>query len=144
VRKLIAIALMTLIGKISAQSNSELNKEIVTQFYQKAINEKDFAAAKPYLGAWYIQHNPLAEDGLAGLEKYLNFLRTRYPLAHSEIKRVFAEGDYVIVHVHSILEPGTKGRAIIDIFRLAEGKIYEHWDVTQSIPDTAANSNGMF
>ncbi|MBN9229427.1 MAG: polyketide cyclase [Legionella sp. 40-6] len=135
---------MTLIGKISAQSNSELNKEIVTQFYQKAINEKDFAAAKPYLGAWYIQHNPLAEDGLAGLEKYLNFLRTRYPLAHSEIKRVFAEGDYVIVHVHSILEPGTKGRAIIDIFRLAEGKIYEHWDVTQSIPDTAANSNGMF
>ena len=135
---------MTLIGKISAQSNSELNKEIVTQFYQKAINEKDFAAAKPYLGAWYIQHNPLAEDGLAGLEKYLNFLRTRYPLAHSEIKRVFAEGDYVIVHVHSILEPGTKGRAITDIFRLAEGKIYEHWDVTQSIPDTAANSNGMF
>ncbi|HAT8211741.1 TPA: polyketide cyclase, partial [Legionella pneumophila] len=67
-----------------------------------------------------------------------------YPQSHSEIKRIIADGDYVVVHVHSVLEPDTKGRAIIDIFRLENGKIYEHWDVIQPIPDEAANSNGMF
>lgn len=49
-----------------------------------------------------------------------------------------------MVHVHSVLEPGTQGRAIIDIFRLENNKIYEHWDVIQALPIESANSNGMF
>ncbi|MCW8444810.1 ester cyclase [Fluoribacter gormanii] len=122
----------------------ETNKQIVTQFYQKALNEKDFDGAQNYLGAWYIQHNPMAQDGIDGLKNYINYLKNTYPQSHSEIKRIFAEGDYVMVHVHSVLEPGTQGQAIIDIFRLEHNKIYEHWDVTQPIPDESANSNGMF
>ncbi|WP_454782642.1 nuclear transport factor 2 family protein [Legionella sp. WA2022007384] len=122
----------------------ETNKQIVTQFYQKALNEKDFDAAQNYLGAWYIQHNPIAQDGIDGFKNYINYLKSTYPQSHSEIKRIFAEGDYVIVHVHSVLEPGTKGRAIVDIFRLEHNKIYEHWDVIQPIPAESANSNGMF
>jgi hypothetical protein len=57
---------------------------------------------------------------------------------------VFADGDYVIIHSHAIREPGTRGAAIVDIFRLEDRKIVEHWDIIQPIPDTAANSNGMF
>ncbi|AWN72481.1 ester cyclase [Legionella anisa] len=127
-----------------AGSIQETNKHVVTQFYQKALNEKNFDAAKNYLGAWYIQHNPMVQDGIEGLKNYINYLKSTYPQSHSEIKRIFADGDYVIIHVHSVLEPGTQGLAIVDIYRLENNKIYEHWDVIQPIPAESANSNGMF
>ena len=109
-----------------------------------AINKKDFAAASKYLGPHYIQHNPTAPDGAEGLKGFIEFLRAKFPDSRSEIKRAFADGDYVILHVHSVREPGTRGRAIVDIFRLENGKVVEHWDVIQDIPEKAANANGMF
>jgi predicted SnoaL-like aldol condensation-catalyzing enzyme len=96
------------------------------------------------MGPRYIQHNPVAADGPEGLKAFIQFLRDKFPNSRSEIKRVFADGDFVIVHVHAIREPGTRGRAIIDIFRLENGKVVEHWDVAQDVPEKAANSNGMF
>jgi predicted SnoaL-like aldol condensation-catalyzing enzyme len=129
-----------------AVSNTQLekNKQTVMAFYDEAINQKDFARASRYLGARYTQHNPTAADGAEGLKAFIQFLRDNYPHAHSEIKRVFAEGDYVILHVHSVREPGTRGRAIFDLFKLEEGKIVEHWDTVQDIPEKSANNNGMF
>ena len=122
----------------------EMNKKNVVEFYNKAINQKDFEAASKYMGPRYIQHNPLAPDGHEGLKGFLQFLREKFPNLRSEIKRVFAEGDYVILHVHEIREPGTRGSAIVDIFRLENGKVVEHWDVIQPIPEKPANPNGMF
>lgn len=122
----------------------EANKKTVTSFYDAAINQKDFNEASKYLGDKYIQHNPTAADGAEGLKAFIQFLRTNYPKAHSEIKQTFTDGDYVILHVHSIREPGTRGRAIFDLFRLENGKIVEHWDTVQDIPEVSANSNGMF
>jgi predicted SnoaL-like aldol condensation-catalyzing enzyme len=122
----------------------EANKKNVVAFYDLALNKKDFEAASKYMGPRYIQHNPLAADGHEGLKAFIQFLRDKFPNSRSEIKRVFADGDYVIVHVHAIREPGTRGRAIIDIFRLENGKVVEHWDVAQDVPEKAANSNGMF
>ena len=75
---------------------------------------------------------------------FLQFLKEKFPASRSEIKRVFAEGDYVILHVHAVREPETRGNAIVDIFKLENGKIVEHWDVVQPIPEKAANANGMF
>lgn len=121
----------------------EVNKKNVAEFYEKALNQKDFDAAARYLGPRYTQHNPVAADGAEGLKAFIQFLRDKFPDARSEIKRVFADGDYVIVHVHAIREPGTRGRAIVDIFKLENGKIVEHWDVAQDIPEKAANTNGM-
>ena len=72
------------------------------------------------------------------------FLREKFPDYHSEIKRVFADGDYVILHVHNVPTAGSRGNAIIDIFKLENGKIVEHWDVRQEIPEQAANANTMF
>lgn len=120
------------------------NKKTVVEFYEQAINRKDFGAASKHLGARYIQHNPVAADGPEGLKGFIGFLRDKFPSSKSEIKRVFAEGDYVILHVHAVREPGTRGRAIIDIFRLENGRIVEHWDVAQDVPEKAANANGMF
>jgi predicted SnoaL-like aldol condensation-catalyzing enzyme len=122
----------------------ERNKKIVTELYNAALNEKDFEKARRYLGDKYIQHNPTAADGPEGLKAFIAFLREKFPNNKSEIKRIFAEGDYVIVHVHAVREPGTRGNAIIDIFRLEGDKVVEHWDVVQPIPEKAANDNGMF
>jgi predicted SnoaL-like aldol condensation-catalyzing enzyme len=122
----------------------EANKKNVVAFYEQAINKKDFEAASKYLGNRYTQHNPTAPDGAEGLKGFVGFLKSKFPQSRSEVKRVFAEGDYVILHVHAVREPGTRGAAIVDIFRLdTDGKIVEHWDVRQ-IPEKAANSNGMF
>ena len=128
----------------AADAKEEANKKVVKEFYEAAINQKDFAAASKYLGAKYVQHNPRAADGAEGLKAYLAFMKEKTPKSHSEIKQAFADGDYVFLHVHAVREPGTLGQAIIDIFRLENGKIVEHWDVIQDIPDKPANSNGMF
>jgi len=128
----------------AAHADMAANKKNVVEFYEQAINKKDFEAASKYLGPRYIQHNPVAPDGAEGLKGFIGFLKSKFPDSKSEIKRVFAEGDYVILHVHAVREPGTRGRAIIDIFRLENGKIVEHWDVAQDIPEKAANANGMF
>ena len=117
-----------------AAPQHEANKKNVVEFYDKALNQKDFEAAARHLGPRYTQHNPVAADGPEGLKAFIQFLRDKFPNARSEIKRVFAEGDYVIVHVHAIREPGTRGRAIIDIFKLENGKVVEHWDVAQECP----------
>jgi predicted SnoaL-like aldol condensation-catalyzing enzyme len=123
----------------------ERNKKNVVEFYEKGLNQKDFAAAAKYFGATYIQHNPSAADGPEGFKGFVEFLKAKFPQSKSEIKRVFAEGDYVILHVHALREPGTRGAAIVDIFRLDnDGKIVEHWDVRQDVPEKAMNNNGMF
>jgi predicted SnoaL-like aldol condensation-catalyzing enzyme len=125
-------------------AQQEANKKVVVEFYDKALNAKDFAAASAYFGPRYVQHNPTAPDGIEGFKAFLSFLRDKFPNSHSEIKKVFADGDYVILHVHAVREPGTRGAAIVDIFKLENGKIVEHWDVRQEIPEKAANDNGMF
>jgi predicted SnoaL-like aldol condensation-catalyzing enzyme len=138
-----ALALGPLVA-VADGPQQEANKKIVVDFYEKAINQKDFEAASKHLGSRYTQHNPNAADGPEGLKAFLGFLKEKFPNSKSEIKRVFADGDYVIVHVHAVREPGTRGNAIIDIFKLENGKVVEHWDVVQPIPEKAANSNGMF
>jgi len=122
----------------------EANKKTVLEFYDLAINKKDFDAASKFIGPRYVQHNPRAADGPEGLKAFLALLREKFPDYHSEIKRVFADGDYVIVHVHNVPTPGSRGAAIIDIFKLENGKVVEHWDVRQEIPEQSANSNTMF
>ena len=140
-------ALLTLAaaGPVLAETTQEqANKRAVIAFYGKALNDKDFAAASSYLGNRYTQHNPTAADGPEGLKAFIQFLKDKFPQSHSEIVQSFADGDYVILHVHSVRTPGTAGRAIVDIFKLEKGKVVEHWDAVQDIPDKAANANGMF
>ncbi|OEZ28531.1 nuclear transport factor 2 family protein [Variovorax boronicumulans] len=128
----------------TSQARQEANRQTVLAFYEKGLNQKDADAALQYVGNRYVQHNPTAADGPEGFRKFIAFLREKFPKSHSEIKRSFVDGDYVILHVNAVREPGTRGSAIVDIFKLENGKIVEHWDVVQPVPETAANKNGMF
>jgi len=120
------------------------NKRVAVAFYEAAINNKDYALAVTFLGPQYKQHNPTAGDGAAGLKSFIDFLKAKFPSQHGDIKQIIAEEDLVALHVHSTRGDGTPGRAIVDIFRIAHGKVVEHWDVIQDIPEKSANSNGMF
>jgi len=122
----------------------EQNKKTVMALYDAALNKLDFEEAAKYLGPRYTQHNPNAKDGPEGLKGFITFLKEKYPQTHSEIKKIFADGDYVFVHVHAVREPGTRGFAIFDLYKLENGKVVEHWDTVQPIPETPQNSNTMF
>jgi predicted SnoaL-like aldol condensation-catalyzing enzyme len=136
------LAAMPCAGAASAEQ-LETNKKTVTAFEDAALNRKDFDAASKYLGSRYIQHNPNAADGPEGLKAYIAFLKDKFPNSHSEIKHIFADGDHVIVHDHAVREPGTRGMAIVNIYKLENGKVVEHWDVMQPVPEKPANNNGM-
>jgi predicted SnoaL-like aldol condensation-catalyzing enzyme len=125
---------------------SESNKANTLAFYKRALLDGDVEEAfRLYAGASYRQHNPLIEDGMEGVRKFVGWISSNHPDAHGDIKRVFSDGDYVILHSHwHGLSDNPRGEAVVDIFRLENGKIVEHWDVIQPIPQTAANGNTMF
>lgn len=142
---LAGIALM-LAAPASAHStpDEDANRALVLRFYDAVVNAKDVEAARSMVGEQYIQHNPQAADGVAGMEKFIAFLKGSFPDARSEVKRSFVDGNHVILHVLSRRVPGERGRAIMEIFRVSDGKVAEHWDVIQDVPETALNTNTMF
>jgi predicted SnoaL-like aldol condensation-catalyzing enzyme len=122
----------------------EANKKVVAAFIQAVINEKDSAAVFRFFGDRFAQHNPSMADGIEAFAAFVDHLRTRFPNLRVEVKRMIAENDLVMAHSHGVREPGQLGSAIIDIYRLEGGKIVEHWDVMEPVPETAKNTNGMF
>lgn len=124
---------------------SDANKNVVESFYKMAFNEhKPGEAVAKYLGRVYTQHNPQAADGPQAFIDFVTGWTKSNPDLRVEIKRVVAEGDLVVTHVHIKPNPRDQGIAAMDIFRVADGRIVEHWDVVQPVPETAANRNTMF
>jgi predicted SnoaL-like aldol condensation-catalyzing enzyme len=115
------------------------------EFLDLAFNEKQPAeAARRYLGPVYRQHNPMAEDGAEAFIGLAEFFNSEYPDLRVEFKRSIAEGELAMLHNHVVLTPGTRGQAVVEIFRFEDGKIVEHWDVIQEVPEEAKNANGVF
>ena len=133
------------LNAISANQQATQNKKIVVDFYEGVFQKHQVKAyADRYIGDQYIQHNPHVPDGKAPFVDYFTGHFKENPEAKSVIKRAVAEGDLVFLHVHSTQNAQDRGVAIVDIFRVENGKIVEHWDVQQAVPEQAANSNTMF
>ena len=123
----------------------ENNKTIVHDYYNMAFNlQKPEEAFSRYALPSYRQHNPGAGDGGAPFIAFVKGYVQAYPQMHIDFKRIIAEGDLVVVHSHLTLKPGDRGMAVMDIFRVENGKVVEHWDVLQEVPEKSANTNTMF
>lgn len=126
-------------------STLDQNKNTVIDYCNQAINQRQPArAVATYIHPNVRQHNPHAADGPDAIVDFMTTLTTNNPDVHLDLRRVIAEDDLVVTHSHIRLSPDDPGTAVIDIYRLADGKITEHWDVAQPVPETTANNNTMF
>jgi predicted SnoaL-like aldol condensation-catalyzing enzyme len=153
-RVLVLVALAALLTGCASVDRSQVeagrmasltaaNKKLVVDFYRVVFIEKRVVEGfERFVAPEYIQHNPLLATGREPAVKFLGPRATRESV--TDITRVIAEGDLVVLHVHSRTNLSDRGRAVIDIFRVADGKIVEHWDVIQAVPPTSANTNTMF
>jgi len=143
----ITLALL-LFGSLTAAlagSQTEKNKKIAVAFLSMIFNEHKVAEAfKQYSIPEYKQHNPYAATGAQAAIDFLGPYLKQNPEASTEIKRVIAEGDLVAIHNNPKQNPKDRGRAVVDIFRLKNGKVVEHWDVVQDVPEKSFNTNTMF
>jgi predicted SnoaL-like aldol condensation-catalyzing enzyme len=132
---------------MQARISSDLsyNKRLAKECLDMIFNQRNpQGAATKYLGGSYRQHNPQAPDGPEGVIAYATGYLKANPSLRLEFKRIIAEGDLVAVHSHLKPTSSDLGRAMVDIFRVDEGKLVEHWDVMQPVPLQAQNRNTMF
>lgn len=120
------------------------NLEIVKKVYENVLGKLDKTQVDEFFHEEYIQHNPMAQTGSIGLKNFLDWAKANSTSGEHRVKRLFADGDHVIAHVHVIINIGDRGMNVIDIFRLKDRKIIEHWDAAQEIPETIAHENGIF
>lgn len=125
-------------------AQEQANLELVTGLFGDVLNPMESGAVDRYIAPDYIQHSQMAPPGRDALKTFLDMIRTATPQAVHDIKRMFADKDHVIVHYHVRRFPGDPGFAVMDIFRIEDGRIVEHWDVTMDVPTDGPNPNSPF
>lgn len=120
------------------------NLQAVIDFYEVVINGRQYERAGEFLDDNYIQHKPEAETGPKGVLDFVQWVYSQSPDHKARIVRSFVDGDYVILHVHIINGVEAKNIAVMDIFRVKNEKLMEHWDVASPVPETSRNVNSVF
>src|SRR5215212_4471961 len=131
----------------SSQAKSEeQNKALVLRLYSEVLGQNKTDLVKQLLATDYIQHNSTVPGGPEGQIKLFENLKAKTPSLVATVKHVAADGDLVAVHWHASATPDneTSGQDVVDLFRLSNGKIVEHWDVYQDVPATTASGNSLF
>ena len=122
----------------------EKDLKAVVDFYEVIINGKQYSRVYEFVDKNYIQHKPEVADGPAGLLEFVRGIYARSPRHKAHIVRSFVDGNYVILHVHIMNGAEAKDIAVMDIFRVENGLLMEHWDVACPVPPNAKNINGVF
>lgn len=146
---LLGLGLMTAISASPAFAAEKLpaftdNKQMVEYFWNEVFNKHNTAVIDEMTAPNYIQHNPGFADGRQAFEDGIEGFLKEFPQSKAVIKHIGSDGDLVFIHNHITLNDADRGQAAVDIFRVKNGKIVEHWDVIQDIPATSANNNTMF
>lgn len=124
--------------------NLEENKNNAIAFYKTSYEGNPKNAIEQYVGKEYIQHNPDVADGTQGFIDYFERMQEEYPDKSIEFVRCIAEGNIVALHTHQTW-PDNYKYVTMDFFRFDEnGKIVEHWDSMQQIPEGSAHNNKMY
>jgi predicted SnoaL-like aldol condensation-catalyzing enzyme len=129
----------------SATAQAASSKQVAMEFYDRAfVQRKPDEAARELMGPTYTQHNPDVPDGKESFVGAIGGMFQQFPDFSSDIKRVIAEDDLVAIHHEVNMTKEDRGTAVVDIFRIEDGKVAEHWDVIQPVPEKPANDNSMF
>jgi predicted SnoaL-like aldol condensation-catalyzing enzyme len=121
------------------------NLELVMAMYEAVLKPMDASQVDRFIAPDYIQHSSLlAESGPAALKPFIDAINRQSPHASTDIKRIFADGDHVIVHTHVTRHAGDSGLAVVDIFRVRGDQLVEHWDVIQEIDPSMRSPESMF
>lgn len=129
---------------MSRTPEEEANLKLVLEMFEHVLNPMDSGAVDRFISPDYIQHNQMAEPGREALKTFLDMIRGQTPEAVHDVKRAFVDGDHVTVHYHVRRRPSDLGWAVIDIFRIEDGLIAEHWDVMQDVIEGGPNPNSPF
>ncbi|NNK63038.1 MAG: SnoaL-like domain-containing protein [Gemmatimonadetes bacterium] len=122
----------------------ERNKRSAVDFYRMAYEGNPTEAVRRFVGAEYIQHNPDVADGPDGFVEYFERMAKEYPEKDIAFKRIVGEGDLVALHTHQTW-PGGEEYVTMDFFRFDDdGKIVEHWDAIQKVPDHSKSGRTMY
>ena len=148
---MLVAALITLVGGQAMAKDvqrhlaaEEANLKLVVQFYEQFFNKHEVAKAAEIVSEDYKQHNPEVPDGKKPFVDYFSQFFKETPQSKARIVRTATSGDLVWLQVHSTNAPNDRGQAVLDIFRVKNGKIVEHWDIIQDVPAQSANENSMF
>jgi len=122
----------------------ESNRRLILDLYEYVLKPLDSSRVDDFMAPDYIQHSPMAKTGAAGLKAFLDWAKATTPDAEHHIQQIFVDGQYVVAQVHVIIQPGDRGNIVVDIFRVENGRVAEHWDAVQPIPLESKNDNGVF
>ena len=147
IKLLAALAALSLcvLSPAYAGISKKPNAQKAMAFLDMVFNQKKVKEGfDKYVGDKYIQHNPIAADGKDAAVEVLSKFMQMVPTWSYTFKHAYVDGDIAIVHSLVKAKPEDRGNAVIDIFRFEKGKVVEHWDVIQAIPEKSANNNTMF
>ena len=129
---------------MSRTAQEEANLALVLGLFEQVLGPMDSGAVDRFISPDYIQHNQSVAPGVESFKAFLDAIKAETPDAVHDVKRAFVDGDHVTVHYHVRRWPRDLGWAVIDIFRIEDGLIAEHWDVMQDVVEDGPNLIGPF